>query len=92
MTRRNWSQKEEEILLAAVRELVVHGWKSDNGFRAGYLLKLEEAMKKEFPQTDLKGSPHIVSKLCSWKKNYGSLTGILSRSGIGWELYDRLRG
>lgn len=84
--RRSWSQKEEAVLLAALKELVVLKWKSDNGFRAGYLKKLEEAMRKSFPTTDLKGMPHINSKLCAWKKNYNSLSGILSRSGVGFNL------
>ncbi|XP_057770778.1 uncharacterized protein LOC131020551 [Salvia miltiorrhiza] len=70
--------------MASLKELVVQGWKSDNGFRAGYLTKLEEAMKAAFPETDLKGSPHINSKICAWKKNYYSLSQMLSRSGIGF--------
>ncbi|KAH6807171.1 hypothetical protein C2S51_028279 [Perilla frutescens var. frutescens] len=85
-TRRSWSTKEEEVLLAALKELVVQGWKSDNGFRAGYLYKLEEAMKKEFPSTDLKGMLHINSKTTTWKKNYHSLSAMLNRSGVGFNL------
>ncbi|KAL1565097.1 hypothetical protein AAHA92_07358 [Salvia divinorum] len=34
-TRRSWSTREEEVLLLALKDLVVNGWKSDNGFRAG---------------------------------------------------------
>lgn len=72
--------------MAAMKELIVTGWKSDNGFRSGYLNKLEAAMNKAFPNTDLKRMPHINSKLSSWKKNYYSLTSMLSRSGVGWNL------
>ncbi|KAL1553171.1 hypothetical protein AAHA92_13879 [Salvia divinorum] len=32
-SRRMWSDREEEVLLAAFKELVVQGWKSGNGFR-----------------------------------------------------------
>ncbi|XP_057787492.1 uncharacterized protein LOC131004757 [Salvia miltiorrhiza] len=85
-TRRSWSAREEEVLLAALKELVAQGWKSDNGFRAGYLNKLEEAMKKEYPTTDLKGMPHINSKITIWKKNYSSLSYMLGKSGIGFNL------
>ncbi|KAH6763079.1 hypothetical protein C2S52_020512 [Perilla frutescens var. hirtella] len=85
-TRRSWSTREEEVLLAALKELVVQGWKSDNDFRAGYLNKLEEAMKKEFPSTDLKDMPHINSKTTTWKKNYYSLSTMLNRSGVGFNL------
>ncbi|XP_057771108.1 uncharacterized protein LOC130990897 [Salvia miltiorrhiza] len=85
-TRRSWSRKEEEILLASLKELVVNGWKADNGFRAGYLTKLEESMRREFPDTDIKGMPHINSKISAWKKSYGSLSLMLGNSGAGFNL------
>ncbi|KAG6407969.1 hypothetical protein SASPL_130970 [Salvia splendens] len=34
--------REKVILLVALKDLVAHGWKSDNGFRAGYLTQTEE--------------------------------------------------
>lgn len=85
-TRRGWTEKEEEVLLASLKELVAQGWKSDNGFRPGYIGKLEASMRKEFPHTDLKGTPHITSRLTSWKKNYSSLVSILNRSGVGFNV------
>lgn len=81
-----WVVREEEILVSSLLELVARGWKSDNGFRAGYLQKIEDDIRKEFPNTDIKGTPHIVSKISAWKKNYNSLRGILSRSGVGFNL------
>ncbi|KAG6399034.1 hypothetical protein SASPL_140508 [Salvia splendens] len=36
-SRRMWTPKEEDILAATLLELTATGWKSDNGFRAGYL-------------------------------------------------------
>ncbi|KAG6431359.1 hypothetical protein SASPL_109438 [Salvia splendens] len=36
-SRRIWSVREEEILMATLKELAANGWKSDNGFRSGYL-------------------------------------------------------
>ncbi|KAG6392820.1 hypothetical protein SASPL_147047 [Salvia splendens] len=62
-TRRSWSGKEEEILAATMKELVAQGWKSDNGFRSGYLNKIEEALKREFPTSDIKVNPHVQSKI-----------------------------
>ncbi|XP_057791224.1 uncharacterized protein LOC131008358 [Salvia miltiorrhiza] len=84
--RRSWSLREEEVLITALKELVALGWKSDNGFRAGYLNKLEEALKKEFPNTDLKGMPHINSKVTTWKKTWGSLWKILKTNGVGFNV------
>ncbi|KAG6433344.1 hypothetical protein SASPL_104954 [Salvia splendens] len=48
---------EEDILTATLLELTATGWKSDNGFRAGYLSKIEDSLCAEFPSTDLKGNP-----------------------------------
>ncbi|KAG6421362.1 hypothetical protein SASPL_117913 [Salvia splendens] len=79
-----WTRKEEDILAATMLELTTTGWKSDNGFRAGYLSKIEDSLRAEFPNTDLKGNPHINSKIGSWKKSYGLLRSILSRTGVGW--------
>ncbi|XP_057773941.1 uncharacterized protein LOC130993179 [Salvia miltiorrhiza] len=85
-TRRSWSVREEEVLLAALKELVVQGWKSDNGFKAGYLGKLQEAVKNAFPGTDLRGTPHIHSKIQTWKKNYASLSYMLTKTGVGFNV------
>ena len=81
-TRRMWSQHEEEILAVMLVELVSLGWKSDNGFRSGYLQKCEGSIRQESPKTDHKGTPHIVSKITSWKYSYSSLRNILERSGV----------
>lgn len=70
--------------MVGLKDLVTHGWKADNGFRAGYLSRLEESLKREFPSTDLKGNPHITSKITAWKKSYNLLTNILDRSGVGF--------
>lgn len=75
------------MLFKALKELVVNGWKSDNGFGAGYVNKLEEAMKKIFLGANIKGTPHITSKLTSWKRIYGQIVTILSRSGVGFKLH-----
>ncbi|XP_042053810.1 uncharacterized protein LOC121798732 [Salvia splendens] len=65
-------------------ELLAQGWKSDNDFRNGYFEEIEDSLRKEFPNTDLKGTPHITSRISAWKKNYTSLTKILGRSGVGF--------
>ncbi|KAL1566950.1 hypothetical protein AAHA92_02487 [Salvia divinorum] len=85
-SRRLWTIREEEILIGSLLELVAGGWKSDNGFRSGYLGRIEDNIRKEFPKTDIKGTPHVVSKITAWKKSYGSLREILSRSGVGFNV------
>ena len=48
-----WSVREEEILMATLKDLTANGWKADNGFRNGYLVRAKEAIKNEFPNTDI---------------------------------------
>ncbi|KAG6431440.1 hypothetical protein SASPL_109519 [Salvia splendens] len=83
-SRRIWSVREEEILMATLKELAANGWKSDNGFRSGYLVRAREAIKREFPNTDILPHPHIYSKITTWKRSYGSLKMMLNHSGIGF--------
>ncbi|XP_042058375.1 uncharacterized protein LOC121802748 isoform X1 [Salvia splendens] len=83
-SRRSWSDREEESPIVVMKELVATGWKSDNGFRSGYLKKIEDWLHKEFPTTDLQETPHIQSKITTWKKFYYSLSKMLERSGVGY--------
>ncbi|XP_047959719.1 uncharacterized protein LOC125204982 [Salvia hispanica] len=84
-TRRGWSVREEKALLAALKELA-QTWTCSTGFRAGYMILLEKAIRKEFPGTDLRGNPNIQSKLNVWKKDYKSLKAILSQRGVRFNL------
>ncbi|KAL8487726.1 hypothetical protein ACS0TY_024162 [Phlomoides rotata] len=84
-TRRPWIDGEEKILLDKLVELVGKGWKTDNGFKPGYQLKLERMMLKSIPNTDICATPHINSKIIMWKRSYGSLRTILiDSSGVGF--------
>lgn len=82
--RRVWTVQEESQLIVGLKKIMLRGWKTENGFKTGYLGALEEHMRNHFPGTDLKSDPHIASKIHVWKKNYGSLSTMLSRSGFGW--------
>lgn len=74
-THRVWSNGEENVLIAALKHLVAHGWKTDNGFRTGYLNKLEDAIRKVYPHIDL---------VVTWRKAYGSLVSAQrDTTGVG---------
>ena len=45
-------------------------------------------MRAEIPTTDIRANPHIQSKIGVWKNNYYSLTNILDRSGVGFNLHN----
>ncbi|KAG8371202.1 hypothetical protein BUALT_Bualt13G0062700 [Buddleja alternifolia] len=83
-TRRTWVQCEEEVLMAGSKEIVVQGWKTDNGFKVGYLGLLEKNTIRAFLGTDLHADPHINSRIHVWKKNYVNLSSMLRFSGIGF--------
>ncbi|KAG6413949.1 hypothetical protein SASPL_126665 [Salvia splendens] len=70
--------------MATLKELTANGWRCDNGYRAGYLTRIKEAIKREFPNTDICPHPHIYSKMTTWKRNYGSFKMMLNHSGIGF--------
>ncbi|KAL8506003.1 hypothetical protein ACS0TY_017021 [Phlomoides rotata] len=82
-TRRVWTFAEECELMNALNDLVSKGHKCDNGFRSGYLSILENNLGIKFPGTDLKGEPHINSKIHVWKRQYVCLKGILGITGVG---------
>lgn len=69
-----------------MKALIAQRWKSDNGFRNGYLNRLEDAMYKAFPLANIKGQPHINSKITAWKRSYGTIISILNRSGVGFNV------
>ncbi|KAL8508250.1 hypothetical protein ACS0TY_018728 [Phlomoides rotata] len=82
--RRVWSKIEEDALVQCLSDIVGDGWKADNRFKAGFQRELEKGMRKLLPRTDIMANPHINSKLQVWKKDYGALSDLLSKSGIGW--------
>lgn len=82
--RRIWTPKEEEMPIVAMKELVSHGWKAGNGFRARLLCKLEATFGRLMPGTDIKATLHINSKITAWKKDYYALCDVLSKSGVGF--------
>ncbi|KZV58540.1 hypothetical protein F511_12367 [Dorcoceras hygrometricum] len=83
-TRRTWTAREEDVLITALKDVITKGWKSENGFKAGYLTLLESAMQVAIPGCTLRGNPHINSKVHVWKKTYSTLVTLLGRSGVGW--------
>ncbi|XP_073284994.1 uncharacterized protein [Primulina huaijiensis] len=88
-TRRIWSGREEDVLIQSLKEVMRKGWKSENGFKVGYLTLLENAMHTAIPETNIRGNPHINSKIHVWKKTYSTLVTLLSKSGVGWNDTDK---
>ncbi|KAL8480331.1 hypothetical protein ACS0TY_027031 [Phlomoides rotata] len=71
--------------------LVAMGWKTENGFKPGYLRKLEAGMMKKLPGMDIRAYPYITSRINIWKKFHGSLETMLKENfGIGFNATARL--
>ncbi|KAG8387484.1 hypothetical protein BUALT_Bualt02G0026000 [Buddleja alternifolia] len=83
-SRRCWTFGEEKALAKALKDLLVRGYKADNGFKSGYQNLLEKAMVQAFPGTSIKAEPHINSRIHVWRKNYATISTMLNRSGFGW--------
>ncbi|KAL8494780.1 hypothetical protein ACS0TY_025583 [Phlomoides rotata] len=81
---RSWSKIEEDALVLCLTNIIIEGWKSENGFKAGFQRELEKTMRKIIPGTDLVATPHINSKIHVYNKEYGTLSDLLSKNGIGW--------
>ncbi|KAL8543568.1 hypothetical protein ACS0TY_004216 [Phlomoides rotata] len=81
---RTWSRIEEDALVQCLTDIMNDGWKVNNSFRCGFQRELEKGMQRLLPDTDIVANPYINSKIHVWKKEYGALSDLLSKSGIGW--------
>ncbi|KAK9160520.1 hypothetical protein Syun_006861 [Stephania yunnanensis] len=70
-SRRKWSHAEDVALVNVMVEMVASGvYKCDNGFKPGYLTKVEEALNTTCLNSGIKARPHIESRLKSLKKDW----------------------
>ncbi|KAG5562269.1 hypothetical protein RHGRI_005111 [Rhododendron griersonianum] len=86
--RRFWNKREEEFLLNTMKDLVIENpmWKLDCGmFKGGFFKECEKKIILRFPGTDLRASPHIDSKIKTWRKQYNLLQDMIKSSGFGWD-------
>ncbi|KAK2646448.1 hypothetical protein Ddye_021643 [Dipteronia dyeriana] len=83
--RRVWVKEEEEALLGIMDEIVANGGRADCGsFKAGTLKNIELSLATILPNCSLRATPHIESKLKTWKKQYGVIYDMINISGFGW--------
>ena len=84
-----WTPEEDNMLVECLVELRTNGkFLTDNGFRPGYLLTLENMMNQKATGCGLKGIPHIQSRIKtlkqSWQTVYDMVYGS-NTSGFGWD-------
>ncbi|KAM5546410.1 hypothetical protein ABKV19_002496, partial [Rosa sericea] len=80
-----WTSFEEESLLNVLDGIIAGGQRRDTGsFKSGTLLKIENALNLLCPNSNLKASPHIESKLKELKKDYSIIYDMMNMSGFAW--------
>ncbi|KAK3193621.1 hypothetical protein Dsin_024931 [Dipteronia sinensis] len=66
-------------------ETVANGGRADCGsFKAGTLKYIELRLSTILPNCSLRSTPHIESKLKTWKKQYELIYDMINTSGFGW--------
>ncbi|KAL8475922.1 hypothetical protein ACS0TY_028543 [Phlomoides rotata] len=88
--RRGWSLREEQVLSDAMKRIVSEGWKTENGFKTGYLNLLYTYVKQVLPNTDLKPEPHINSRITMLKHTgvgLDSTTTMVDATDEHWEAF-----
>uniref|UniRef100_A0A803M7U8 Myb/SANT-like domain-containing protein n=1 Tax=Chenopodium quinoa TaxID=63459 RepID=A0A803M7U8_CHEQI len=84
--KRFWTFEEDTVLIKYLHELSIDPkWKSESGFKSGYMNKLEEMIKYVLPNCGLKADPHIESRIKHWTEKYSAMAEMLSTSGFGWD-------
>uniref|UniRef100_A0A803N970 DDE Tnp4 domain-containing protein n=1 Tax=Chenopodium quinoa TaxID=63459 RepID=A0A803N970_CHEQI len=81
--KRFWTAQEDEVLVEALSELAVDPhWRCENGFRSGYMVRLEEVIGKALPGCGLKATPHIDSRIKTLGAKFRAISQMLNTSGF----------
>ncbi|XP_021753802.1 protein ALP1-like [Chenopodium quinoa] len=89
--KRYWTYEKDTVLIRYLHELSGDPkWKCENGFKNGYMNKLEEMINRVLPNCGLRAVPHIESRIKHWSEKYSALAEMLSTSGFGWDVEKKI--
>ncbi|KAI8572453.1 hypothetical protein RHMOL_Rhmol01G0200000 [Rhododendron molle] len=57
----------------------------ENGFKPDFFTLLEKEMAKIMPESNIKASPHMNSKVKYWRQTYAKICDIVGLSRFGWD-------
>nr|GMD48669.1 Myb_DNA-bind_3 domain-containing protein [Ipomoea batatas] len=85
-TKRQWTKQEDAALVNCFVEIANDPTlKGENGFKTGYLLRLEKMLHLRFSGTNIKATPHIKSRYKLLKKHFLAIQDMLNKgSGFSW--------
>lgn len=84
---RKWTVKEDEALMAFWQpslSFVIWDVKENGTFKTGYTNRLEKELKCTLPESNLKASPHIESRLKLLKRQYAAIIDMKDADGMQW--------
>ncbi|KAI3732231.1 hypothetical protein L1987_63430 [Smallanthus sonchifolius] len=84
------NEKEDEKLVASMLDVLNSGsnYKSDNGFKPGFINAVEQQLAILLPGAGIKAKPHIESRIKTMKSDWSAVHDMLSwnnTSGFGWD-------
>uniref|UniRef100_A0A803MVA0 Myb/SANT-like domain-containing protein n=1 Tax=Chenopodium quinoa TaxID=63459 RepID=A0A803MVA0_CHEQI len=89
--KRYWTYEEDVVLIRYLHELSCDPkWKCENGFKNGYMSKLEEMINGVLPNCGLRAVPLIESRIKHWSEKYSAFAEMLSTSRFGWDAEKKL--
>ena len=69
-----WTPKEDNNLVECLLEVLGDvKWKADNGFKPGFIVKLEELMEKKLSRYGIKVSPQKESRYKTLRRQYRAI-------------------
>ena len=66
----------------------IENYNTDTSFKTSYLLELKRMIARKIPNCNVKGKPHIESRIKTLKKDWSTIFGMVQRggnNGFGWD-------